>query len=118
MSVTTTANTVTGSVLHLLTDYDLHHSGDPAHAGTPTSPNDHPVPGTQHGNPDNWPRNYQGIPDYRPINYNLDPDERPAGSNPIEMVFIYTMLNGVRLNAVCSQVYKWKMIVLTNLFSL
>ena len=102
MSVTTTSNTVTQSVLHVLVDYDLHHSGDPVNAGVPQPPNKHPVPDTQHQVPDSWPRNHRRIPDYRPTNYNLDRDERPQGSNWMETAFIFTMLNGVGLNAVCS----------------
>lgn len=97
MSVTTTANPVTGTVLSLLADYDLHHSGQ-SEVDAPAAPNSRPQP--QVNNPEWWPTDHNNIPDFRPVNRNLDLEQRPDGVNPIERLFIFTMLNGVGLNAV------------------
>jgi hypothetical protein len=104
MSVTTSTNTVTQSFLHTLTDYDVHHSGNPENPETPSAPNTRNDTAVRRNQPENWPSNYQRIPTYRPIDYTLneDPDERPAGSNFIEALFIFTMLNGCRINSVSS----------------
>lgn len=101
MSVTTTQNPVTGSVLQVLADYDLHHSGDPAQPREADNPNQRPQPAAN--NPDWWPSNYNRIPPHRPINRNLDLEQRPGGVNIIERTFIFTMLNGCGINAVCLQ---------------
>jgi len=34
------------------------------------------------------------------VNRNLDPEQRPGGMNGVEAVFIFTILNGVRIKAV------------------
>lgn len=100
MSVTTTANPVTGSVLSVLAEYDLHHSGQ-AEASLPAAPNPRPEPTVR--NPDWWPTDQYRVPDFRPVNTNLDLEERPDGINAIERLFIFTMLNGVGLMAVFLQ---------------
>lgn len=97
MSVTTTANPVSASVLQVLTDYDLHHSGDPARPRTPQSPNQRPEPVRQAEDPENWDTEHRRVPPYRPVDPSLLGPERPGGTNPIETAFIYTMLNGVGL---------------------
>lgn len=106
MSVTTSTNTVTQSVLHALTDYDVHHSGNPAVAETPEAPNSRNDTAAGANQPPNWPSNHQRVPAYRPIDRTLnnDPEERPAGSNAIEGLFIFTMLNGCRINSVSLEV--------------
>ena len=102
MSVTTTQNPVTGSVLQVLADYDLHHSGDPAHPREAERPNLRPEPSIN--NPHWWPSDHNRVPPYRPINRNLDLEQRPDGANAIERTFIFVMLNGCGLNAVwCNQ---------------
>jgi hypothetical protein len=102
MSVTTNTNTVTQSILHTLTDYDVHHSGNPEIPETPEAPNGRNDVAIRRNQPENWPTNYQRIPAYRPIDRTLNdhPEERPDGSNPIEALFIFTMLNGCRINSV------------------
>jgi hypothetical protein len=100
MSVTTSTNTVTGGVLHVLTDYDLHHSGNPQDPKRPASPNAPHINPAEHSNPEWWPTNHRRIPDYRPVNQHLDRTLRPDGINGMERTFIFTMLRGVQLNAV------------------
>ncbi len=100
MSVTTSTNTVTQSVLHLLTDYDLHHSGDPAISGRPEPPNASQTDTAEHQNPDWWPTDHRRVPDHRPVNQDLDRSLRPDGINGAERTFIFTMLRGVQLMAV------------------
>lgn len=98
MSVTTTANPVSATVLQALTDYDLHHSGAPETPGTPSPPNQQ---STVHAEtPENWDREHRRVPPYRPIDRSLLGPERPDGVNGIERTFIYLMLNGVGVVAV------------------
>ena len=99
MSVTTTANPVTGSVLQVLTDYDIHHSGSPEEprAAPPTNA----AAPTNAQNPPDWDTEHRAVPPHRPINRELDYEERPGGLNVPEQIFIFTMLNGVGINAVC-----------------
>lgn len=98
MSVTTTENPVSQTVLHLLTDYELHHSGDATIAGAVEEPNSRELPTSE--NPEWWPTNYRRIPDHRPINRHLDKSLRPGGTDPVEVWFIFTMLAGVALKSV------------------
>jgi hypothetical protein len=98
MSVTTTANPLTSSVLQVLTDYDLHHSGSPENPQAAPTPNSRPD--SSPSNPLDWPTNHRAVPPYRPADRNLDREQRPGGMNAVETVFIFTMLNGVRINAV------------------
>ena len=102
MSVTTSTNTVTGSVLQVLTDYDLHHSGSPRNPRRAPSSNPPQAVVPDHSNPSWWPTDHRRVPDYRPANRNLDRTLRPDGVNGAERVFIFTMLRGVQLNAVGS----------------
>jgi len=105
MSVTTTSNTVTGSALRLLADYELHHSGDFVESGVVEAPNTRPEETAQ--NPDWWPTNHRRIPDHRPVNRELDHDLRPAGSFFMEQCFVWTMLGGVTVNAVGTSTQIW-----------
>lgn len=100
MSVTTTSNPVTGSVLQVLTDYDIHHSGSPAHPAAAPPVNETPAPNGSVSNPPHWDTEHRMVPAYRPLNRNLIHAERPMGSNPAEVIFIWTMLNGVGVNVV------------------
>ena len=104
MSVTTTQNPVSQTVLHLLTDYELHHSGETTADGGLEAPNARNAETSQ--NPEWWPTNYRRIPDHRPINRHLDKSLRPNGTNPIEMWFIFTMLGGVTLKSVSFHVFQ------------
>lgn len=100
MSVTTTSSPLTQTLLHALTDYDLHHSGDPESPGRPADPNTTSRAAQTQQNPAWWPTDHRRVPPYRPINRNLDRDLRPGGTNVVEQVFIFTMLRGVQLKAV------------------
>jgi hypothetical protein len=106
MSVTTTQNVVTRQTLQVLGDYELHHSESQDSTSTTSSP---PLPQndtsreekeTANTNLPDWPQGHRRIPPHRPIDRNLDFEQRPAGLNGPEYVFIQTMLQGVRLNAV------------------
>lgn len=99
--MTVTQNAVSQSVLHLLTDYELHHSGvDSTDAPVaPTNPMTRPAALSQ--NPDWWPTNYRSVPDRRPINRELDRSLRPGGRHFMETWFIFTMLSGVTVMSVC-----------------
>jgi hypothetical protein len=100
MSVTTTSNPVTSSVLHVLMDYELHHSGSSERTKRPEPLESRDNPTLEVLNPAGWPTDHRRVPHYRPINRNLYMEERPGGLDPMEAIFIMTMLNGVRLNAV------------------
>ena len=98
MSVTTSTNTVSQSVLRLLADCEVHHSGelvdeDVVEGQNPRSP-------SRVDNPEWWPTDHRRVPQQRPINRNLDRELRPAGSFLVETCFILTMLGGVAVNAV------------------
>lgn len=118
MSVTTTANPLTGRTLEVLGDYELHHSGSsPSQSAGPRSDRSNSTASTQPStqasipnprvdtaqetvNPPGWPDDHRRVPAYRPIDRNLDYEQRTAGLNGPEYVFIQSMLTGVRLNAV------------------
>lgn len=102
MSVTTTANTTTQAVLHVLADYELTHSGEQPQSSTVESPNARSAKEEEAENPDWWPNDYNAIPQYRPINYNLDRESRPWAQPGIETAFVWTMLNGVGIVSVCT----------------
>jgi len=108
MSVTTSTNTVSQSVLHLLADYEVHHSEELVEPGVIEEPNPRPEPHVE--NPEWWPTDHHRIPDHRPINRNLDRDLRPAGSFFVETCFILTMLGGCAINAVSARIaaYSWQ----------
>ena len=100
MSVTTTANRVSGTVLQALTDYDLHHPGQAEQPRTPEAPNTRPSPAEVIENPENWDNEHRRVPPYRPVDQSLYGPERPGGVNPVEMTLIYVMLHGEGLVAV------------------
>jgi len=106
MSVTTRTNVVSGSALHFLTDYELHHSGDPEKPAVAEDPNLRADLAASSSNPPSWPTDHRAVPPYRPIDRNLDFEQRPAGANLIESIFIATMLNGVRLNANLNRLWR------------
>lgn len=108
MSVTTTANPVAQSVLRILADYELTHSGDNESTDGEVKPPNHrsQEAETSTENPDSWPTEYSGIPPHRPINYNLDHESRPWGSNGVETVFVVMMLNGVGLVAAAARSWR------------
>ena len=93
MSVTTTSNPTTTELHRVLNDYAIHLTGVDTEPVNPRSEPDVV-------NPEDWPEDYHNVPAYRPINRHLNYEERPGGVNPIERLFIATMLNGVWLNAV------------------
>ncbi|KAL6243408.1 hypothetical protein RBB50_009400 [Rhinocladiella similis] len=109
MSVTTTSNVVSTNVLHLLADYEIHQTGTPESA---SHPNPQPVElntGSDRqsdNNPPWWDRNHRRVPPYRPLNQNLDLEERPDGINTVERLFIFTMLNGVGINAGIARLWR------------
>lgn len=101
MSVTTTANPATQTVLQALADYDLTHTGnDQTSDGTIEAPNPRSRSDEIQQNPDWWLEDYNGVPPYRPINYELDHESRPWARPGIETAFVWTMLNGVGIVAV------------------
>ena len=99
MSVTTTANR-TRAVLQVLDDYEIHHGeSDPGSTAPINSRPDHQTTNEQ-ANPTDWPTQHRNIPPHKPINRNLDMSARPGGANLAEQIFIATLLNGCRINAV------------------
>lgn len=105
MSVTTT-NPVSSTVLQALTDYDIHHTGDPEHPRTPDPPNPQRRSSSSE-NPETWDSDHRRVPPYRPINHELRGPERPNGVNAIEVGFIFTMFLGVRTIAVSLRFRQW-----------
>ncbi|ROV87686.1 hypothetical protein VMCG_10573 [Cytospora schulzeri] len=98
MSATTTDNPITTSIhRQVLQDYEIHLTGDNETAVPPNT--DGPSPPAS--NPASWPADHRGVPPYRPVNTNLDRSQRPWGGNPVGDAFVFVMLNGVWLNAVC-----------------
>ncbi|RAL07222.1 uncharacterized protein BO97DRAFT_264780 [Aspergillus homomorphus CBS 101889] len=100
---TTTATTTTSSAtrvgtLSVLSDYELHHSGQ---VNTSQS-SESTASSTQ---PANWPTDHRRVPAYRPVNRGQNLSERAAGANAAEFVFIQTMLHGCWLNAVASRIW-------------
>ena len=112
-SITTTTTTQT-STLSILSDYEIHHTGETHPPQTPS--NSAPTPATSQ--PVDWPSNYRRVPPYRTVNRNLDYNERAAGASPAEYVFIQSMLHGVWLNAVsCNSVaYAYDSNIIKRLF--
>jgi len=108
MSVTTSSTTIVrpATVMQALGDYELHHSGGPGSAESrvpPPNPRQDLSAPSARENPAGWPTEYRDVPNYRPIDYNLDTSQRPAGENLPVQIFIWTLLNGVGVNAVsCS----------------
>lgn len=114
MSVTTVTNPVSSTVLQALTDYDLHHSGDPERPKTPESPNSRSRFSRGVENPEDWDTEHRRVPPYRPIDPSLHGPERPGGSNPIETTFISTMFLGVRLVGVSFLAFRQSSKLLTS----
>ena len=101
MSLTTTTNPATVAAVQVLQDYNLHHSGTPENPQTAPPPNDRNAEEeTSDVNPSWWPTDHNRVPPHRPINHNLDRDQRPGGLDPVEQMFIFTLLHGVGINAV------------------
>lgn len=101
MPVARGTSTVTVNNSDVPADYIIHHSGHQSSPDGPTTSHrtlTHDI--EQQDNPTWWPTDHRRVPNYRPINRNLDWDQRPGGTNVIEMIFIFTMLRGVQLNAV------------------
>ncbi|KAI9825937.1 MAG: hypothetical protein M1819_000456 [Sarea resinae] len=104
MSVTTTTNPTSTHLTTLLSDYELHHSGD---ANPPQPPNARSIPPqlAPNDNPPSWPHDHRRIPSYRPLNTTLNPAERPWGGNRFETGIIFIMLHGVRINGTVSRAW-------------
>ena len=98
MSVTTTSNVTTQGVIRLLADYELTHSGDDQGAADPRVNARQRAP--TRSNPGWWPTDHYGIPPHRPIDHTLDREQRPWGASPVEVAFVWTMINGVGIVAV------------------
>jgi len=105
MSVTTTANPVSSAVLQALTDYDIHHSGNPENPRAPEPPNAQSNISASVENPPDWDTEHRRVPPYRPVQNQLGP-ERPNGVNAIEVAFISTMFLGVRLIAGVDHIWR------------
>lgn len=95
MSVTTTANPSTYSLVATLADYELHHSEE----GIDTSLNPRHGP-TRSSNPPTWPTSHRRVPAYRPIDTELDQSQRRVYLNNIERAFVGVMFTGVFIEAV------------------
>lgn len=98
MSVTTTSRVILPQAITLsINGRGQEPTDEPAPA--PNSRSDiRCVDGSS--NPATWPSQYRDVPSRKPINRNLDMMTRPGGANIAEQIFIATLLNGVRLNAV------------------
>ncbi|KIM97330.1 hypothetical protein OIDMADRAFT_169075 [Oidiodendron maius Zn] len=107
MPVARGTSTVTVNNSDVPADYIIHHSGHQSSPDGPTASHRtlaHDI--EQQDNPTWWPTDHRRVPNYRPINRNLDWDQRPGGTNAIEMIFIFTMLRGVQLNANLSHIWR------------
>ncbi|PMD59854.1 uncharacterized protein K444DRAFT_484543, partial [Hyaloscypha bicolor E] len=78
-------------------DYELHNSGSPESPQSVRTPNKRSTSSTL--NPVDWPTKHGAVPPYRNVNRNLDREQRPGGMNGVEAVFIFDILNGVRIKA-------------------
>ncbi|KAL4945234.1 hypothetical protein BDV06DRAFT_219489 [Aspergillus oleicola] len=109
-STTTTTTTTTPTTLSLLSDYELHHSGQTEDRSTPQTssfpPHSQSSFDSNVSNPPTWPTTHRRVPPYRPINRDLDFNERSAGASVPEYIFIQSMLHGVWLNASISQLWR------------
>jgi len=95
-TATTTIATPTARQLSQIPDdYTIHLTG-----GETDTVNNQTASEPRAETPANWPQDYHGVPEYRPINPHLNPAERGGSGDPVEALFIYTMLRGVWLNAV------------------
>ncbi|MCJ1445192.1 MAG: hypothetical protein MMC23_005697 [Stictis urceolatum] len=99
MSVTTTQNTCTYSIVRTLADYELHHSAeeDPDQAYDPEA-NRHPTPSSQPAeNPRGWETEFRRVPQFRATNYDLEFESRNKYQNNIERFFIINMFGGIMM---------------------
>lgn len=99
MSVTTTANS-TRTILRVLDDYEIHHAQSNPPKPTPLNPRPDLSLAASRRNPEDWPTQHRDVPPFKPINRDLDISTRPGGANMAERIFITTLLNGCRINAV------------------
>lgn len=106
MSVTTTANPMSTTVLQALSDYELHHSGDSEESRTPEPPNPDTRSSQSVQNPENWDNDHRRVPPYRPISRENYGPERPGGGNALESAFIFVMLNGTGLVSVIDRAWR------------
>ncbi len=100
MSVTTLANPVTTSLHRALAAYDLHLSADEYSTPPPDDPNVNRTISPSTTNTPDWVTTFRRVPHYRPINHNLSSSQRPLGQNPMEVVFVWTMMHGNWIQAV------------------
>ncbi|PWY96205.1 hypothetical protein BO94DRAFT_580070 [Aspergillus sclerotioniger CBS 115572] len=98
--MSTTTTTTQTNTLSILSDYEVHHTGETHPPQSPSTSTSTPT-----SQPVDWPSDYRRVPPYRPANRNLDYNERAAGSSPAEYVFIQSMLHGVWLNAAVSRLW-------------
>jgi hypothetical protein len=105
MSVTTTANSEVVTLRQTLAEYELHHSETNANpeVGSP-APAPNSVPVDTGGNPAGWDTTHRRVPDFRPVRReNINEEGRNVYNNGIERAFVWTMLNGVGVQAVRSK---------------
>lgn len=97
MSVTTTQNPATYTIVRTLADYDLHHSepveGSPEGIAPP-NPRSEPAAQT---NPEHWPADYRRVPPIRPVDHTLDFNARNITLNNIETFFLFNMFGGIQI---------------------
>jgi hypothetical protein len=102
MSVTTTANSEVVTLRQTLAEYELHHSEtnpNPEVGSAAPAPNSVPV--ETNGNPAGWDTTHRRVPDFRPVRReNINEEGRNVYNNGIERAFVWTMLNGVGVQAV------------------
>lgn len=106
MSVTTTANS-TRTILRVLDDYEIHHAASDPGSTAPLNARPDLSAAALQRNPEHWPTQHRAVPPYKPINRNLDMATRPGGANVVERIFIATLLNGCRINAVSISLPSW-----------
>jgi hypothetical protein len=102
MPTPTSTRTTPAGDEQVFADYVLHHSAPESLSGQSSafrsSNIDEVAPPS---NPDWWrPTNHRRVSAYRPINRSLDGSQRPNGTSLVGIIFIFTMLRGVQLNAV------------------
>ncbi|EHA23756.1 hypothetical protein CBS63078_2263 [Aspergillus niger] len=102
-TTTTTTTAVEASTLSILSDYEIHHTGSETQPQPQTARDSTPTV----SQPVDWPSHYRRIPSYRPVNRSLSYEERSAGTNPVEYVFIQSMLHGVWLNASVARLWRF-----------
>lgn len=112
MSVTTTSRVILPQAITLsLNGQNQDTTDEPAPAPNPR-PDLRNI--NTSSNPADWPSQYRDIPSRKPINRDLDMATRPGGANMAEQIFIATLLNGVRLNAVSYSMERLWYTILTS----